>query len=261
MLTGNVWALVLIGAIGIRAWTSVSLYRAAVDAGLARHTAITVAVGAAALLLAWVAVAALLASDGVFRSGPWGAVFTVGTALAVLACVRIPVVKRVLSAPGIIVHLAWPQTVRLIGVVFLILLFAGKATPLAALPAGLGDMAVGIATPWVARSLARGASQRRAFWFNVLGIVDVAVTFVNRLVSGLVFGIPAGASGVLPLVLLSTTALPLAFAIHVVSLRRMAGAPGGAARQAGMTTAITGSSSLVKPKKSVSSMTMPSRRR
>ncbi len=227
MLTVIVWVLVLIGAIGIRVWTSVALYGAAMSAGLGRRTAMIVAFGTATVLFAWVALAALLAFYGAFRTGLWGSVFAAGTALAALAGTRIPAVARVLDAPGLSVRLTWPHSVRVVGIVFLILLWAGKATPQAALPVGVGDLAVGLAAPWVARSVMRGAGQRRVFWFNVLGIVDVAITFGNRLVSGLVFGVPAGASGVLPLVLLSTTALPLAFVIHVVALRRMAGTAGG----------------------------------
>ncbi|MEV6899049.1 hypothetical protein [Amycolatopsis sp. NPDC051372] len=50
-----------------------------------------------------------------------------------------------------------------------------------------------------------------------------------------VLGEPAGASGFLPLALIRTAAVPLAIALHVVSLRRLAAAP----RDAGMVGAAT----------------------
>src|SRR2546430_16224535 len=65
------WALILTGAIGIRALVGVGLYRAGLAAGLGRRTATTVAVGAAVLLVGWLAGSALLAYDGVYQSGPW----------------------------------------------------------------------------------------------------------------------------------------------------------------------------------------------
>ena len=43
-----------------------------------------------------------------------------------------------------------------------------------ALPAGVGDIAVGIATPWITRKLADGSGGRAAVWFNLLGIVDLS---------------------------------------------------------------------------------------
>ncbi|MET7992013.1 hypothetical protein ABZU76_14000 [Amycolatopsis sp. NPDC005232] len=83
--------------------------------------------------------------------------------------------------------------------------------------------------------MARGTGCRWAFWFNVLGIVDLAFAFALRLVSGFVLGEPAGSSDLLPQALIPTTAVPLAIALHVVSLRRLAAAP----RDAGMVGAAT----------------------
>lgn len=230
------WALILIGAIGIRALLSVGLYRSALAAGLGRRMAMTVAVAAAVLLIGWLAGSALLAYYGVYQSGPWVVAAVVfGVLVALLASTRIPVVDRVLAAPGVTAHLAWPQTVRVVGVVFLIMMLMGQLPALFALPAGLGDMAVGLAAPSVARALARGTGHRRAVRFNLLGMLDLVVALGTGLLSNLVHVGPSGAAlGLLPLALIPTTAVPLAAALHIVSLRRLAGASAGMPRQAAM---------------------------
>src|SRR2546430_16224536 len=66
------WALILTGAIGIRALVGVGLYRAGLAAGLGRRTATTVAVGAAGLLVGWLGGRAVLAYGGRLQSGAWG---------------------------------------------------------------------------------------------------------------------------------------------------------------------------------------------
>jgi hypothetical protein len=43
------------------------------------------------------------------------------------------------------------------------------------LPAGLGDIATGIAAPLVALKLAHGTGPRHALWFNAPGIADLVV--------------------------------------------------------------------------------------
>lgn len=239
VVPSSVWALILSGAIGIRALVSVGLYRAALAAGLGRRTARTVAVGAAVLLVGWLAGSALLAYDGVYQSGPlWVPAVVFGALAALLASTRIPVLARVLAAPGVTAHLAWPHVIRIVGVVMLIMMFLGQLPALFALPAGLGDITVGLATPWVARALARGTGHRRAVRFNVLGLVDLVVALATGILSGIVVLGPSNAAlGVLPLALIPTTAVPLAAALHIVSLRRLAATPADPTRQSGMAAA------------------------
>jgi hypothetical protein len=118
-----------------------------------------------------------------------------------------------------------PHTFRVAGVSFLIVMALGHLSALFALPAGLGDMAIGIRAPFVARSLARGNGRRNAIWFHALGTADL----VNALVLGGLTGYgivhaspPTDALPLLPIVLIPTTAVPLLLVLHVVSLRRLA---------------------------------------
>lgn len=47
--------------------------------------------------------------------------------------------------------------------------------PCVALPAGLGDIATGLATPLVAREVAHGGGRRAALWLNAFGFIDLIV--------------------------------------------------------------------------------------
>jgi hypothetical protein len=84
-----------------------------------------------------------------------------------------------------------------------------------------------VAAPFVAWRLARGAGRRSAVWFNVLGILDLVVALSIGVLTGLgpnqlIAASPSTAAvTVLPLVLIPTTVVPLAIALHVVSLRRL----------------------------------------
>lgn len=231
-LPGYVWALVLIGVIGIPVATSTVLYRGAVRARLSRGRGVAIVAGSAIVFGGWLALSALLAAAGVYRqqptqTTPWLGLAFFGVLAALLASTRIPPVARVLAAPGTAARLALPHTLRVIGVVFLILMAQGHLPAVFALPAGLGDIAVGLAAPSVARRLARGTGHRRAVWFNVLGIADLIVAVSIGFLSGLGPYRPLEVTpsteplSLLPLVLVATMAVPLAIALHIISLRRL----------------------------------------
>ena len=225
-LLGVVWVLVLTGIVGTRLLLGAGLYRSGVAAGLGVATARIVATVSVVLLLGWVAASWLLAYHDVYQSGPWGPVAFVVALVALLASTRIPVVSRVLAAPGASANLVRAQSFRVVGVLFLIMMLLGRAPALFALPTGLADLMVGLAAPWVARAMARGTGRRAAVRFNVLGIVDYAIALVTGTVSSVVDAGPAAtAVAALPLVLIVTTAGPLGAAMHIMSLRRLPGSP------------------------------------
>jgi hypothetical protein len=221
-LPSYVWALVLTGAIGIPAATSAVLYRGAIDAGVGRRAATTVAATTAAVLGGWVVVSGLLARAGVYSlepedSVPWFLVAVAGTLIALMLATRIPIVSRILADPGTPARLALPHTLRVVGVLFLIAMAQGHLPATFALPAGLGDIAIGVAAPFVARRLARGTGRAAAVRFNVLGILDLAIAGIIGFLL-----LPSTAPlTLLPLALIPTTAVPLAVALHIVSLRRL----------------------------------------
>ncbi len=112
------------------------------------------------------------------------------TALAtLLLTTRIPMVSRILADPATPARLAWPHTLRVVGGVFLIVLALGKLPAVFAVPAGLGDIAIGAAAPFVAWRLARGTNRAGAVMsavgFNIMGIVDLAVAVSIGFLAGL----------------------------------------------------------------------------
>jgi hypothetical protein len=121
-------------------------------------------------------------------------------------------------------HLILLNLWRLVGVVFLVLMANGQMPALWALPAGIGDVIVGAAAPWVARRVDTPEGKPRAIAFNLFGMADLVVAV------GLGVMTSPGPAHVFrttptaelatqfPLALVPTFLVPLAFALHVVSL-------------------------------------------
>jgi hypothetical protein len=234
---GYLWAFAIAGIIAIPAATCLVLYGGAVRSGLSQRRAALLAGGAAAVLGGWFTASAVIAGHGWYHARlghgvPWLPVAVVGFLGLLLALRRIPVVARALAAPRMVSRLELPHTFRVIeGSAFLAAMFLGHLPALFALPAGLGDIAAGIAAPLVARRLAQGTGRRAALWFTGFGMTDL----VNALILGALTGFalinvtPSGAPiSELPLALIPTAAVPLLLALHITSvsaLRRAQRAP------------------------------------
>ena len=229
---GYVWAMVLIGVVGLPAATVVTLARGALAARLGGRSAATIAIVAGTVWAGWLAGSLALTDAGMYRqdgdrANPWIAVTLLAVLAAVLLATRIPTVVRILTDPGTPARLALPQTFRVVGGVFLIVLGLGELPAVFAVPAGVGDIAVGVAAPFVAWRLSRGSGRISAVWFNVLGIVDLAVAVGIGFLAGLgptnLLHVTPTTEAVtmLPLALIPTTAVPLAVVLHVVSLRHL----------------------------------------
>ncbi len=117
---------------------------------------------------------------------------------------------------------------RVLGAGFLFL-YAWDILPgLFAYPAGLGDMAIGVAAPFLAAALYTvGVSRRRLVLWNWLGLLDfvVAVT-LGILTSGGAFGWLTGAVSnapmqQLPLLLIPAFAVPVFILVHFAALLQL----------------------------------------
>lgn len=227
-----IWALVITVACGIPLTTSVALYRSAREAGASGRGAASMAALCLVAWCGWIAGSARVADLGAYlpHSGgfPWFALAFAGALIAAIAATRIPAVARALTAPGTNARLVWPHTLRVAGGSFLLVAALGHLPWVFALPAGLGDIAIGIEAPLLARRLARGGGRRGAVWFNVLGLADFVVAVTIAFLAGigphqyLAVTPSTRALAMLPLALIPTTAVPLVSALHLVSLRRLA---------------------------------------
>jgi hypothetical protein len=221
-LPSYVWLLLLTGVIGTRVTTCVNLYRGAVAATGDSAQAWLVAGVAGGALGGWIVIDALLAWAGVYQQGPWFLVAVVGGFVAILLAAKVPQVARALADPSMAPGLVEPESFRAVGAVFLVVLALGKLPALFAWLAGFGDVAVGLAAPFIAKRLRHRPGGRALIIYNVFGILD----FVVALIAGNLIGVgllpaapaPMDAINVLPLVLIPTAATPLAAALHVLSL-------------------------------------------
>ena len=103
----------------------------------------------------------------------------------------------------------------MVGVLFLLVMALGHLPAIFALPAGLGDIAVGLAAPSIARRLTTDGDHTGALRFHLLGILDLVVAIT--------IGYLAGLGPYRPLDITPSTEplslLPLA--LHVVALTRL----------------------------------------
>ncbi len=111
---------------------------------------------------------------------------------------------------------------------FLILMALGHLPALFALPAGLGDIAAGIAAPLVAYRLARGTGRRAARWHNAFGMTDLVVALTLGALTGFqLLHVTPSATPILelPLALIVTAGVPLLLVLHITSMSTLAKAP------------------------------------
>ncbi len=230
------WVITIALTAAIAAATCVVLYSGAKRAGLSRRPAALLAGGAAAVLGGWFTASAVIAGHGWYHTRighgvPWLPVAVVGFFGLLLALRRIPVVARALAAPGMASRLEYPHSFRVEGVAFLIIMALGHLPALFALPAGLGDIAAGIAAPLVARKLAQGTGRRAALWFNAFGMTDLVVALTLGALTGFqLLNVTPSAAPIfeLPLALIVTAGVPLLLPLHITSvsaLRRAQRAP------------------------------------
>lgn len=208
-------AALVVGALFVVMW------RARTTAG---QSAIAVASGVA--LAAWASVVTAWSLRGAFRQPDQQSFPPIGIhlliVLALALCLAISRSLRALLSQQ--QHLISLHLWRLVGIMFLFLMAHGQMPALWALPAGIGDIIIGIAAPWVARQVETPQGKQRAVIFNLFGMADLIVAV------GLGIMTSPGALQVFhttptsdfattfPLVLVPAFLVPLAFVLHVVSL-------------------------------------------
>ena len=162
---------------------------------------------------------------------------------------RVPTIQYGLFIPimvGVVLFWTWPllrrtlavvpnewlvgiQFYRALGVIFLILYAAGRLPALFALPAGLGDVAVGLLAPAAAAAYARasvGAVRRLRLW-NALGIADLVIAVTIGFLTSpsplqvAAFDRPSTLISVFPLSLIRVYMVPLSILMHFASLHRL----------------------------------------
>lgn len=184
---------------------------------------------------AWVILALTLSTRGFFMASASTAVPRIAWALLPLA-VGFLGYLTLRSVRGVVdqIPLHWIiglQIYRALGVVFLVEWMLGALPGAFALPAGIGDIAIGVTAPWVAARVRAGAprAHEAAILWNVLGIADLVVAVGTGVLTTpgplhlLSLDAPNVAITMLPLVLVPTIAVPFSILAHLVGLHRLVG--------------------------------------
>jgi hypothetical protein len=199
----------------------------------------------ASVLVGWFAIAVALALAGVYSSAT-SRIPTIQFGIAIpilIGCLMIwrwPAVSRLIDA----VPRHWViaiQFYRVEGLTFLVLFAAGLLPGLFALPAGLGDVAVGLLAAAIGIGAARGRplNPRTVLRWNLLGIADLIVALSTGFLTApsafqmFAFERPNVLISTFPLVLIPTFLVPLAILLHIISLIQLgrAGARAGGSRE------------------------------
>jgi hypothetical protein len=180
----------------------------------------------------WLAVVWGLAIAGAFRPRPGVPALPIAIFLPVL--VSIPLLLRsqriaaILDAtpPSWLIGL---QVYRVFGGIFLVVWARGNLSGTFALPAGIGDVLVGLLALPIAYLLHRNApgSRKAAIAWNVLGLADFAIAIGIGILSApgplqvIMPDRPNAQLGTFPTVMIPAFAVPSSILLHALSLRQL----------------------------------------
>jgi hypothetical protein len=199
----------------------------------------------ASVLVGWFVIAVALALVGVY-SAATSRIPTIQFGIAIpilIGCLMIwrwTAVSRLIDA----VPRHWViaiQFYRVEGVTFLFLFAAHRLPGLFALPAGLGDVVVGLlaAAIGIGAAVGRPLNAQTVLRWNLLGIADLIVALSTGFLTApsafqmFAFERPNELISMFPLVLIPTFLVPLAILLHIISLIQLgrAGAHVGGSRE------------------------------
>lgn len=179
----------------------------------------------------WFGVILSLSAQGAFAIGPADpplglALAALGPPLIVMLALRWSETARAAAKALDPAFLTIVQSWRVLGGLFLGLLAFGQLPGLFAWPAGLGDVAVGLAAPFVVLTLIKqpGFIKTANYrWFHYLGIFDFMLAFATATLAGgrfpsLIDQVTSAPMGYLPLAMIPAFLVPLFLIVHVLAL-------------------------------------------
>lgn len=187
----------------------------------------TTALVAGTVLATWAVLVTVLGVQGKFQQPDGPSIPPVAIVLLIVFVALTVALASSASLRSLLAnqtHLLRLNLWRLEGLVFLLLMLDGQMPALWALPAGIGDVIVGVTAFSVAARFAAPNGRRTALVFNLFGLADLVVAV------GLGIMTSPGPAHVFqttptselvtrfPLVLVPTFLVPLAFALHIVSI-------------------------------------------
>lgn len=236
----GLWLATVVGVMGVAAVVMIGLWRGVGDRGSAAPGTRS---SAAALVGAWLLVDVVLGAAGAFEASPDNYVPLIAIGIAAPIGVGVwllgragPMGDYLRSFPTS--WLVGVQLYRAVGAIFLLGWALGVMPGTFALPAGIGDVAVGLVAPFVALRIHRAdpGAHRAAITWNLVGLADLVIAVTLGFLTSpspfqlLADGDPNSLISRFPLVLVPVFAVPLSILFHIAALRRLTGAPAMAAR-------------------------------
>ncbi len=181
---------------------------------------------------AWLAIVWWLAVDGAFRPRPGAPALPIAIFLPIL--IGLPLLLRS-KRVGLVLDatpaswLVGLQVYRVFGGIFLVAWSRGGMSGTFALPAGMGDVLVGVlALPvaYLLRADSPGAPWVAIAW-NIFGLVDFAIAIGIGILSApgplqvIIPDVPNAQLGTFPTVMIPAFAVPSSILLHVLSLRQL----------------------------------------
>ena len=224
---------VMFGAIGAITAILFGLRNALANAGWSKQDRATAFRISAVILIGWFLVALALGLAGAYKAAPdriptiqYG--IFIPLVVGAWLILRSPAVGRIIDA----VPQPWivgVQFYRALGVIFLILYANHQMPGLFALPAGIGDVTVGLLAPAVALAYARDARRNagRVTTWNIVGILDLVVAITTGFITSpsalFSYEPPNALIAIFPLVLIPVYLVPLSLLLHLASLAKLHG--------------------------------------
>jgi hypothetical protein len=222
-------------------WAGVS--RAVRVLGLPAAKRLPFLLGAGAFLSTWLVLAFWLGARGFFHGSSTEALPMVSLGFAVPLVAGLAILASSKVARGIVAAtpqhlLIGVQLYRVIGAVFLVMFAQGRMPGAFAIPAGWGDLLIGVSAPVVAWLYRRDATRGRglAILWNLVGLLDLAVAVAMGVLTApgrfqqFALDAPNSLITAFPLVLIPTVLVPASVLLHVLSLGLFI-RPGAAARR------------------------------
>ena len=177
---------------------------------------------------------AALTAEGAFQASESRGFPALGVALAIVLTAGWVVLSRSTTLNRVLDTVALPwlvgiQLYRIVGLIFLILYGLGRLPGEFAIPAGLGDVLIGVTAPFVAVALYREYAWARdaALIWNIAGIADLVVAVGTGFLSSpgplqiLALENPNQLITSFPFALIPLFAVPLSILLHVAALKRL----------------------------------------
>jgi hypothetical protein len=184
------------------------------------------------VLFGWLILAMFLGWQEIFRSALNQQVPSIALAICVPILVGVLLIRGSKQIREIIEAVPQSRLVafqfyRVLGVTFLVLYAAGQLPGIFALPAGWGDVTVGLTAFMVGARAARSENDQLVTLWNWLGISDLVIALATGFLSApsrlQIFSLdaPNVLIGSFPLVMIPIFAVPLSIVLHLASLSKI----------------------------------------